>query len=161
MHTPNVVNAWVLQAVDALEGAAPRGVALREIEALTLISTHPGCSSDWLRVRVGLSQSGTVRAVDRLQDLRLVDRARSGREVALSTTPRGERLLRAWQDARGRAVDELLGGLDRRERDRLVQLIGLSLTRRSRERHEADRACRTCEWPRCEPACPVDLSVDD
>ena len=159
MHMSNVISAWVAQAVDALERAVPQDVSLREVEALTLVSNHPGCSGEWLRARLGLSQSGTVRAVDRLQDLGYVVRARSGRVVALRTTAKGERLLRQWHEARSGAIEDLVGGLSGPEQKRLVRLLGRALTRHPRERHEADRACRTCEWPLCEPACPVDASV--
>jgi len=159
MHTSNVVSAWVAQAVDALEQVVPRNVGVREIEAMTLIANHPGCSGDWLRARLGLSQSGTVRVVDRLQRLGYVDRARSGRAVALRTTATGRELLREWYDARAAAVDQLLGDLRTDDQERLVMLLGRALARHPRERDEADRTCRTCEWPRCEPACPVDRSV--
>lgn len=157
----NVVSAWVVQAADALERAVPPGVGRREVEALTLISTHPGCSSEWLRGRLGLSQSGTVRAVDRLQDLGYVVRARSGRAVALRTTAKGTRLLRDWHRARTAAVDEVVGALAPADQERLVRLLARALSHRPREREEADRACRTCEWPLCEPVCPVDRSVAD
>jgi len=161
MHISNVVSAWVTQAADTLDRAVPPGVGRREVEALTLVSTHPGCSSEWLRARLGLSQSGTVRAVDRLQDLGYVERARSGRAVALRTTSKGEKLLRVWHQARGAAVDELVGALSGPEQERLMRLLSGALTRHPRQRDEADRACRTCEWPLCRPTCPVDQSVDD
>ncbi|GAA0907401.1 hypothetical protein [Virgisporangium aurantiacum] len=56
------------------------GLDQRELSALTLIGEHEGCSVEWLHGRVDLSQSGTVRLVDR----HLVRRERStGRGVPL------------------------------------------------------------------------------
>jgi DNA-binding MarR family transcriptional regulator len=161
MHKSNVVSAWVVQAADALERAVPSGIGRREVEALTLVATHPGCTGEWLRARLGLSQSGTVRAVDRLQQLGYVGRARAGRTVALRITPQGSRVLRDWHRARTAVVDEVVGTLSTTDQERLVRLLARALVQQPRERPEADRACRTCEWPLCEPACPVDRSVAD
>src|ERR671930_2203399 len=111
----NVVSAWVLEAHDELERAARAGAGLdpRELAALTLIASHQGCSVEWLRGRVGLTQSGTVRLVDRLESERLVSRTRAGRGVALAVTRAGAARLASWNTARARVVDALvreLGG---------------------------------------------------
>src|SRR5919197_1970413 len=94
----NVVSAWVLEAHDELERAAEREAGLdpRELAALTLIASHEGCSVEWLRGRVGLTQSGTVRLLDRLQSARLVRRSRAGRAVALAISGEGTARLTRW-----------------------------------------------------------------
>lgn len=161
MHSGNVVTAWVLHAYDALleqTGAADLG--LRELTALTLVSTHTGQSIEWLRARVGLTQSGTVRLVDRLEQAGLVRRAApSGRQVTLSVTAHGRRQLRRWYAARDAVVAELLRELSEDQRDRLVELLAVTLERSPRPRVAADATCRACEWPVCVPECPVDRSV--
>jgi len=137
-------------------------LGLREIEALTLVEAHSGCSSEWLRKRVGLSQSGTVRLVDRLAGLGVLSRTRTtGREVALSVTPAGRRILRRWSTRRDEAMTTALDALSATERQTLIDLLAKALRGGERVRSAADRACRTCDWAACEPGCPVDGSVTD
>ena len=159
MHTSNVWAASVLAASDLLTEALPTGLGMRDLEALTLLANHPGATVEWLRTRVGLTQSGTVRLVDRLESVGMVHRRRTGREVGLSVTPLARRRLRSWDRARDAAMDRALAGLGPADRDVLVRLLASSLLGRPRTRPEADRTCRTCTWPRCEPGCPVDGSV--
>jgi DNA-binding MarR family transcriptional regulator len=162
MHIPNVLSAWILRAHDALVDAAAREAGLdpRELAALTLIASHADCSVGWLHQRIGLTQSGTVRLVDRLQRAGLVGRSRSsGRGVALTVTAEAAKRLGRWQESRERLVDELLDGLDARDRASLADSLARALARQPRERSEADAACRTCDWPACGEECPVDRSV--
>lgn len=160
MHYSNVVSAWIVEAADRLAMEAERlQLDLRDVAALTLIAAHDDCTMDWLEPRVGLSQSGTVRLVDRLEGKSFVRRERRGRAVALSVTAGGESRLKAWSSARDAAVDELLSGLDADERKALTESLAGSLAARPRPRLAADRACRTCLWPACGDDCPVDQSV--
>ncbi|MGH1564323.1 MarR family winged helix-turn-helix transcriptional regulator [Mumia sp. DW29H23] len=159
MHSSNVWAAAVTAAGDRLVAGLPDGLGLRDLEALTLVATHPGVTSEWLRTRVGLTQSGTVRLVDRLEGLGLVRRRREGRQVGLTVTPTARRRLATWDRQRDAAMADVLSGLSADERDVLVDLLAKALRGTPRTRPDADRACRTCTWPRCEPACPVDASV--
>ncbi|WP_370616985.1 MarR family transcriptional regulator [Mumia qirimensis] len=159
MHTSNVWAAAVTAGADRLTEALPEGLGMRDVEALTLVVNHPGATVEWLRSRVGLTQSGTVRLVDRLEQLGLVRRRRSGREVVLTLTTTARRRLTAWDRARDAAMADVLVGLTAEERDVLADLLAKALLRTPRTRPDADRACRTCTWARCEPQCPVDASV--
>src|SRR5689334_15046081 len=96
MHESNLWAAWTLRSHDALTAGLPDGLGLRDAAALTLIGSHPGCSADWLWARIGLTQSGTVRLVDRLEGLGYVERERSGRSLRLTLLPAGEEALQAW-----------------------------------------------------------------
>ncbi|MGW1341449.1 MarR family winged helix-turn-helix transcriptional regulator [Kribbella sp. NPDC002412] len=162
MSESNVWAAWTLRSHDALSAAvaaaAPPGVALRDLAALTLIASHDGCSADWLWSRIGLTQSGTVRLIDRLERLGYVDRARSGRVLELSLTAAGADLLASWNSARDQARHEVLDGLTPAERRRFNDLLATALRRTARARTEADSTCRLCNWPIC-TECPVDESV--
>jgi len=163
MHTSNVVVAWA-NAVHEAVGEARSGldVDARELAALTLAAEHEGCTADWLRQRVGLTQSGTVRLVDRLTARGLLERLPvPGRNVPLRLTAVGAELLAAWAEARDRAVDELLTGLAARQRDQLVGTIRTALEGTPRDRRTADATCGSCTWPACGTDCPVDLSVAD
>jgi hypothetical protein len=55
-----------------------------------LIASHDGCSADWLLSRIDLTQSGTVRLIDRLERLGYVVRARRGRVLELGLTAAGQ-----------------------------------------------------------------------
>src|SRR3712207_3143641 len=107
MHTSNVVAAWIVTAQDRLDdGLAELGVHPRELAALTLVHTHEGCSVEWLRARVGLTQSGAVRLVDRLAARGLLVRgAPVGRGVPLRVTGPGAALLDRWTRVRDDIVD--------------------------------------------------------
>lgn len=61
-----------MTSFDLLTAKLPTGLGLRDVAALTLVASHEGCSVDWLRSRIGLTQSGTVRLVDRLGPERMM-----------------------------------------------------------------------------------------
>ena len=161
MHGPNVVAAWALAASDRLAAAAlGTGLDRRELAALTLVAEHDGCSVEWLRRRVALTQSGTVRLVDRLELKGLLSRGpATGRLVPLHVTPAGMERLEAWRICRDALVGELLAGLSDAERARVVRGMAAALQREHREREAADATCRTCTWSACGEDCPVDRSV--
>lgn len=158
MHESNVWAAWTVRSHDELTAALPAGLGLRDVAALTLVGSHDGCSADWLWSRIGLTQSGTVRLIDRLESLGYVDRARHGRALRLSLTPAGAAVLANWNDARQAASTEALAGLTPDERSTLNALLAQALRGRQRERVVADATCRLCDWPAC-GQCPVDESV--
>jgi DNA-binding MarR family transcriptional regulator len=157
----NAWTAWTLTSVDLLTAGLPSGLHLRDIAALTLVGSHQGCSVDWLRTRVGLTQSGTVRLIDRLETLRLLARSRDGRFARLSLSEEGEAVLARWHDAQRAAFATATSGLNTRERAGLSALLAKALQNSPRPRTDADRACRTCDWTACGADCPVDRSVVD
>jgi DNA-binding MarR family transcriptional regulator len=163
MHYGNVVTAWVLMTHDALVAeASGLETDLRELAALTLVASHPGCSIEWLRPRVSLTQSGTVRLIDRLADKGWIDRRRGGgREVALSVSRKGRRVLRCWHSKRDELLAGLFGELPVVAREHFIAALSHSLSSSNRQREEADRTCLTCNWQACGSDCPVDLSVAD
>jgi DNA-binding MarR family transcriptional regulator len=158
MHMSNVWAAWTLRSEDALTAALPPGLGPRDVAALTLIDSHAGCSVDWLWARIGLTQSGTVRLLDRLQSLEYVDRVRAGRGVRLTLTSAGAEVLAGWNAARDQAGSIALGGLTAAEQRQLTALLAKGLRNTGRPRDVADTTCRLCEWPAC-TRCPVDESV--
>ncbi|GAB3932871.1 hypothetical protein GCM10029976_039440 [Kribbella albertanoniae] len=164
MSETNLWAAWTLRSHDALSTAAaavvPAGLGQRDLAALTLIASHDGCSADWLWNRIGLTQSGTVRLIDRLEKLAYVVRTRHGRTLALSLTPSGQQLLDDWQQARDEAGRSVLDVLTPDEQQRLDELLTVALRRTERARAAADSTCRLCDWRTCSP-CPVDESVSE
>jgi DNA-binding MarR family transcriptional regulator len=109
----NVVTAWALSLHDELETVAEDlGIGVRDIAAITLVASHPEVPVDWLRARIGLSQPGTVRLLDRLSAAGLLRRSpREGRTVHLAVTPAGQDLLARWTRQRDQAVHRLTAGL--------------------------------------------------
>ena len=161
MHISNVVAAYVLTVHDQLRaGMQLAELDPRELAALTLVAEHDGCSLDWLRGRIELTQSGTVRLVDRLAGRDLLRRGVStGRGVPLHVTERGAAGLERWRAERDRIVDELLSGVPAEQRSLLIDAMAGVLAGQQRRRPQADATCRTCSWDACGRDCPVDRSV--
>lgn len=160
MHESNLWAAWTLRSHDVLTAALPSGLGLRDAAALTLIESHPECSVDWLLARIGLTQSGTVRLIDRLEGLGYVGRTRAGRAVQLRLLPPGLDALREWNQARQSANEQALGGLTPAQRKQLNTLLSKALRGTERLRVDADTTCRLCDWSAC-PSCPVSASVEE
>jgi len=158
MHESNLWAAWTLRSHDALTAALPDGLGLRDAAALTLIGSHPGCSADWVWARIGLTQSGTVRLLDRLQGLALLSREKAGRSVRLTLLAAGEDVVQTWDQARDDASRTVLSGLTAAQRAQFTALLERGLRRTERVRVDADTTCRLCNWQACKE-CPVDRSV--
>jgi DNA-binding MarR family transcriptional regulator len=161
MHTSNVVVAWTFMVQDRLREEMRRlGLEQRDLAALTLVAAYQDCSQDWLRARIELTQSGTVRLIDRLAARGLLARGQSsGRGVPLRLTVTGSALLDQWSQARDQAVASVLDVLPEQVRTSMVQGMTDALLARPRLRVEADATCRACTWPVCGAECPVDRSV--
>jgi DNA-binding MarR family transcriptional regulator len=164
MHsTLNAIGSWTLLVSDAMEEAAGEATQLpeRSMAALVLLANRPGSSVDWLSRRLGLTQSGAVRLVDRLVILGLLrrDKHQGRKEVFLHVTSGGEDRLRRGLEARATAIRALVEALSEGEQEQLGALIGKALAGGSRRRDEADVACRLCDWEACKPVCPLDASV--
>jgi DNA-binding MarR family transcriptional regulator len=161
MHTGNVVVAWTFMVQDRLREEMRRlELEQRDLATLTLVAAYEDCSQDWLRARIGLTQSGTVRLIDRLAARGLLERGpSSGRGVPLRLTATGSALLDRWSQARDDAVASVLDVLPEQIRTAMVQGMTDALLARPRLRVEADTTCRACTWPVCGAECPVDRSV--
>jgi DNA-binding MarR family transcriptional regulator len=158
----NNIMALAVSATDAVAaGYARLGLAEREVAALVLVGSHPAAQVDWLHGRLGLTQSGTVRLVDRLAAAGLIQRGRPGpgRRVPLSLTPAGRDQLARAMTARDDALFGTLEPLSAREREIFAALTAKALAGQPRDRSVADATCRLCDWPACAAACPVDSSV--
>lgn len=160
-----MLSAWLLVAADARDHASSQacGLAARELSALVLVSSRPGRNVDWLYRRLGITPSGAVRLVDRLEGLGLLRREKTAgkREVALHVTEAGNDRLADGLKARAAALESQLAPLSERERSQLIALVTKVLGAGTRARAEADVACRLCEWGLCRPDCPLDASVID
>jgi DNA-binding MarR family transcriptional regulator len=162
MHTygTNPLSALALMIGDTGNAAVRAATELspQEIAALVLVRNRSGCSVNWLHHRLGLTQSGAVRLLDRLQQDGLITRNRTPgrREVSLAITPSGEAVVERGVRARSQAIESLLDGLPAADSDQLMNLIERVLSLRGLPRDDGDAACRLCDWPACIPDCPVD-----
>ncbi len=158
----NPLSALALMIGDTGNAAvrAATGLAPQEMAALVLVRNRTGCSVNWLHERLGLTQSGAVRLLDRLQQDGLLTRNRTAgrREVSLTITPSGEALVGCGVSARSQAIESLLDGLPAADRGHLVSLIERVLSLRSLPRDEGDAACRLCDWSVCVPDCPMEAT---
>lgn len=156
----NVIGAFILALADrigdAVETAAPeRGCAAA---ALMLIRHQPGFLVERLHGVIGLSQPGTVRLIDRLQQRGLV-RRRSGEEdrrtVGLFLTEDGQAVCTDIIESRARAVSAAISGLTAHEVTALADMAGKVLGSLPKDAQQAYRICRLCDEAHC-PDCPVD-----
>jgi DNA-binding MarR family transcriptional regulator len=127
--------------------------------ALVTLSHEPRLSIAELRGALGLTHSGAVRLVDRLEQDGLVRRSRAGgRAVALHLTSRGGRALMRLERARLEACADLLAPLNASERRQLETLLRRMLAAQTRGEDDLNRICRLCSFEACESggrACPV------
>lgn len=161
----NLLGAAARLAEDAVEQSL-----LRELPygpsapaALTSIAHRPGLSIEWLRRVLGLTHSGTVRLVDRLEGAGLVIREQTeGRTVPLALTPRGRRTLARVERARIAALQALLEPLPQEAREQLDSLLSALLAAQTETNDDLYRICRLCSFDACqrERPCPVAQAVD-
>jgi MarR family transcriptional regulator, negative regulator of the multidrug operon emrRAB len=162
MHIPdercaNLLGAACLSVSEAVtkavEGAVGVGGAVPA--ALVTIDAYPNRGIEQLRSALGISQPGTVRLVDRLEDEGWAKRrAGDGRAVAVTLTPAGRRVVTRLLTARDEALRELLEPLGPTERDQLTPVLEKLLAAQTRERRDLEHLCRLCHRSACE-SCPV------
>ena len=161
----NALSALLLQIGDATDAAILDAVGLsaRELAALVLIRNRTGCTVGWLHGRLGLTQSGAVRLLDRLQELGLIRRTPTSgrREIALAVTAQGARAVTRGTAARARAIDMQMTGLSAVDRDAFMALAARALSGQSHTQDEGDEACRLCDWRACTPDCPMEQAVEN
>lgn len=156
----NLLGAFAVAVGDRLS-AAMEGTGrwtLSVAAALNVLADRPGLSVDELAVAIGLSQSATVRLVDRMERALLVQRRPSGlgRRLALQLTADGQEQARQAQEARTAGLAEALASLPEDRRAGLLAGITDLLEAWLPDAAAAGRACRLCDQRRCLAAgCPL------
>lgn len=162
-HTANLLGALALvvtdRVADAVTETGPSATAAAALSALHQFLDTP--TIDQLSQVLGLSHSGTVRLVDRLeQDGHLRRRPGvDGRSTALVLSAAGRRLAGRIARARGEVLGGTLAALSEAERDTLDELVGRLLVEMMREPGAARWMCRMCDLGACgraEGRCPVE-----
>jgi DNA-binding MarR family transcriptional regulator len=163
-HGANLLGALALAVSDRVtESVADRsGRSESAVAALSALDQFLGEPSiDLLAQVLGLSQSGTVRLVDRLESDGLVRRGsgEDGRITTVLLTAAGRRAARRVEGTRLQVLDALLDPLTDAERRTLSALVGRVLVGMMREPGATRWMCRLCDLSACgRPAgyCPLE-----
>jgi DNA-binding MarR family transcriptional regulator len=144
----------------ALDAAMARSFAQRSPASVAILLTlqhwAPTSVGELARI-VALSQPACSRALDRLADERLVNRAvYEGKEARISLTAAGNREAQRLQRARLAASNHLLSQLSATERQALSPILDKLLGAQVEGRESARRLCRFCAHDVCpNGTCPV------
>jgi DNA-binding MarR family transcriptional regulator len=159
----NVVGALALvlsdRMTDAVEGAADQAAT----GAVALSALHHFLRDptiDLLRQVLGLTHSGTVRLVDRLEAAGLVRRGpgQDGRTTTIRLTAAGRRAAMRVTGSRGDLLHDALRTLTPAEQEQLAELAGRVLVGLRRGSGATRWTCRLCDTGACgraEGRCPV------
>jgi DNA-binding MarR family transcriptional regulator len=162
-RTGNLLGALSLAVTDRTSAALGGALGQSESAAVALSAMHhflDDPSVDLLRQVLGLTPSGTVRLIDRLQDAGYVTRrpGRDGRSVSLRLTASGRRAAERVSAARAEILREALSGLAPDERRALDRLMSRMLPGMIRGPGATRWMCRLCDTKTCRGApggCPV------
>jgi DNA-binding MarR family transcriptional regulator len=158
-HTANLLGALALVVHDRLSEALGQS----ETSAAALASLHNFLDRptiDLLHRVLGLTSSGTVRLVDRLQDEGYLERGAGddGRSTAVRLTRQGRAAARRVTAARADVLDHALATLTEDERAVLDTLLSRMLVGMMRGPGAQRFMCRLCDARACGHAdgrCPV------
>ncbi|MEO6700617.1 MAG: MarR family transcriptional regulator [Jatrophihabitantaceae bacterium] len=131
--------------------------------ALTYLVQEPGQGIEQMRRPLGLTQSATVRLVDRLAADGLVERrsGRNGRAIAVHLTANGELAARRILDRRHDVLRSSLVPLDPTERGAMTTMVEKILTSITTGPEHGERICRMCDLAACPTStCPVNLAAE-
>jgi DNA-binding MarR family transcriptional regulator len=153
-RTGNLLGALSLAITDRTSAAAGESLGRSESAAVALSALYHFLdqpSVDLLRQVLGLTPSGTVRLIDRLEAAGYVTRhpGADARSVALRLTASGRRAAVRVSAARADVLRDALSGLAPEERKVLDQLISRVLTGMIRPPGAVRWTCRLCDTTAC------------
>ena len=160
-RTGNLAGAWSFAVADAIRRAVEgvTGVGGAVPAALVTIDAYPRQTMEELRSALQLSQPGTLRLVERLEDEGWVRRQPGrSRAAGLVLTAAGRRMKDRLLAARDGALAQLLEPLSARERSQLEKLLEKLLAEQTEDYTALRRLCRLCQRPVCE-RCPVSAAL--
>ena len=163
-HAANLLGALALGVTDRTGDAVAAASDHSQTAAAALSALHQfldGPTIDRLAQVVGLTQSGAVRLVDRLERDGYVRRGpgADGRSTSVILTSSGHRAAERVEAVRLRVLEDVLDPLTVGERQTLADLIGRVLVGMIREPGATRWTCRLCDLSACgRPAgyCPIE-----
>ena len=166
-HTANLLGALALVVHDRFSEAMAEALDENETAAAALSSLDQLVERptiDLLRMVLGLTSSGTVRLVDRLEDEGYLERGggEDGRTTTVRLTRAGRRASRRGTGARGDVLEGVLAPLSAEERRQLDALLSRLLVGMIRGPGAERFMCRLCDTRACghaEGRCPVRTAV--
>ena len=170
-HLANVLGAVSLQVTTRTSAAMSAATGLSPVQVVAMVALAnyaDGGSTAQLGSSVDLSHSATVRLVDRLVQLGLVERrvgAGDGRVSAVHLTSQGRRVVGRIRRARAAALDEVLAGLGEDQRAALapaLDVLAAAEVAPAPDGIETSRyVCRLCDADACghPDGCPVTRRV--
>jgi DNA-binding MarR family transcriptional regulator len=164
----NLLGALSLAMGDRLAAAIGAASGLAPSDATALSALHHFLDRprvDLMAQVLGLTSSGTVRLVDRLERAGLVRRTTGddGRVTSVSLTAAGRRRALAVTRARGELLRDALAPLTADERERFGELAGRILAGLVRPPGATRWMCRLCDIAGCgrpEGRCPVAAAAE-
>jgi DNA-binding MarR family transcriptional regulator len=159
----NVLGALVIALGDRLGGAVTGSSGLARNDAIALSALHhflDGPRIDRLADVLGLTSSGTVRLVDRLEEAGFVRRSagEDSRATTVTLTAAGRRRARSISDARAAAIEGALAVLDPEQRRTFTALAGRVAAGLVTPERIHPWICRLCDTEGCgrpRGQCPV------
>jgi DNA-binding MarR family transcriptional regulator len=153
-HAANVLGALMLATSDRMVESVQAELGLSETAAAALSALNQFLDRptvDQLAQVVGLTQSGGVRLVDRLERDGLVRRGAGTdrRSASVSLTSAGRRLAEKVELARLQLLGGVTAPLTAEERDTLAGLAGRMLVGMMREPGATRWICRLCDLAAC------------
>ncbi len=162
-HTANLLGALSLVLHDRASEAVSNAIVQSETAAAALSSLENFLnqpSIGLLHRVLGLTPSGTVRLVDRLETEGYLERREGGdgRSTVVRLTRRGRRAARTVAGARAEVLGQALSALSADEQRTLDQLLSRLLVGMIRGPNAQRFMCRMCDARACghaEGRCPV------
>jgi MarR family transcriptional regulator, negative regulator of the multidrug operon emrRAB len=156
----NLAGALSAAITDRVNDAAEKvaGMGGEAPAAIVQIGTMPNLTITTLGAALGLTHSATVRVVAKLERAKLVrkQRGEDAREVCVTLTASGERMMRKILGARDNVIGKIMKPLSVDERSGLTGLLETVLRRVAGDDDEAMRICRMCDENCCRgEGCPV------
>jgi DNA-binding MarR family transcriptional regulator len=162
-RTANLLGALSLVVTDRMSDAIVDAGGQSQTGAAALSALHhflQAPSIDLLRQVLGLTPSGTVRLVDRLEGAGYVRRGpgRDGRSVTVALTASGRRAAARVSNARTQVMEDVLATLSIGDRRMFDQLVSRLLVGMIRGPGAVRWMCRLCDTQTCghdTGTCPV------
>ena len=162
-RTGNLLGALSLSVANRTADAVGDAAGQSETAAIALSALQQFLDDppvDLLRRVLGLTPSGTVRLVDRLQGASYVERrpGNDARSVSLRLTASGRRAAKRVSDARAEVLQDALSVLDPGEREAFDEMLSRVLVGLIRGPGAVRWMCRLCDMKACgreAGRCPV------
>jgi DNA-binding MarR family transcriptional regulator len=162
-HTANLLGALALSVTDRTFDVAAAEPGLANTDAIALSALRNFLDRptiDLLRRVLGLTSSGAVRLVNRLERAGLVERgdAEDGRATSVVLTAEGRRVAKRVSAARTAMLEHALSGLSAAELRAFEATVSRTLVGLMRGSGATRWMCRFCDMEACgwaEGRCPV------